>query len=183
MSLLRNVYSIVMGAVEGLYVFDEHKWVSNQSLCIAVLTTSPSSNIILEHVYTGRPASSSTLLPLYLGQPTPRPSLAYFPNVTPPTILFSNVQDRLLFLVPTSTDTEPLLVLEFLHRVADALEDFLGAPLLASKIEANYDVVVQIVVEMCDAGIVCNTEPNALREVVEVPNWMGNLLGGFGLPA
>lgn len=87
-----------------------------------------------------------------------------------------------MFLVPTSTDTEPLLVLEFLHRVADALETFLGAPLIASKFEKSYDVVVQVVSEMCDAGMVCNTEPNALTEVVEAPTFMGNLLGGFGLP-
>jgi len=88
-----------------------------------------------------------------------------------------------LFLASTSAETEPLLVLEFLHRVADALEDFLGAPLLPTKFENSYDVVVQIVAEMCDAGMVCNTEPNALREVIEAPSFMGNLLGGFGLPA
>ncbi|BDD55546.1 hypothetical protein MAP00_001051 [Monascus purpureus] len=34
---------------------------------------------------------------------------------------------------------------------------------------------------MCDAGIVCNTEPNALQEVVDIPGWMGRLLGGVGL--
>ncbi len=63
------------------------------------------------------------------------------------------------------------------------LEDFLGSPLLATKIESSYDVVAQVLGEMCDAGTVCNTEPNALKEVVETPSWMGNLLGGFGLPA
>ena len=74
-------------------------------------------------------------------------------------------------------------MLEFLQRAADTLEDFLGFPLVASKIESNYDVVVQVVEDMCDAGIVCSTEPNALRETVEVPTWMSNLLGGIGLPA
>ena len=96
--------------------------------------------------------------------------------------MFSVVQSNLLFLVPSSVDVEPLLVLEFLHRVIDVLEEFLGAPLLASKIESNYDVVSQLLIEMCDAGIVCNTEPNALQETVEVPGWMGKLLGGVGLP-
>lgn len=73
-------------------------------------------------------------------------------------------------------------MLEFLHRVADALEDFLGSPLLASKIESSYDVVAQLLNEMCDGGLVSNTEPNALRDVVEAPSWMGKLLGGVGLP-
>lgn len=75
------------------------------------------------------------------------------------------------------------MVLEFLHRVADALEEFLGSPLLASKIGRSYDVVAQIVGEICDAGTVATTEPNALTEMVEAPSWMGNLFGGLGLPA
>ena len=109
--------------------------------------------------------------------------LIYHRNASPPTLIFSHLQDRLLFLCPTSTEIEPLLVTQFLHRVADALEEFLGPPLLASKIEASYDVVVQVAGEICDAGIVHNTEPNALREVVEVDDWVGNLLGGIGLPS
>lgn len=83
---------------------------------------------------------------------------------------------------PVSQETEPLFVLEFLHRVIDVLEEFLGAPLLPGKIEGAYDVVAQLLGEMCDAGNVCNTEPNALRDDVEVSGWMGKLLGGVGLP-
>jgi hypothetical protein len=93
------------------------------------------------------------------------------------------VQDQLLFLCPCSSDTEPLQVLEFLHRVADVLEDFLGSPLLASKIEGNYDVVAQLLNEMVDGGIIACTEPNALRDVVDAPNFMKSLLGGVGLPS
>lgn len=70
-------------------------------------------------------------------------------------------------------------MLEFLHRVVDALEEFVGTPLLSVKLQANYEVVAQLLHEMCDAGIVCNTEPNALQEVVEMPGWMGKLLGGL----
>lgn len=93
--------------------------------------------------------------------------------------VYSTVQSGLLFLALSEVDTEPLLVLEFLHRVVDALEDFVGTPLLSTKIQANYEVVAQLLHEMCDAGIVCNTEPNALQEVVEMPGWMGKLLGGL----
>ena len=109
--------------------------------------------------------------------------MLHLPHLVPPTVLYSIDQDCLLLACPTSSEVEPLSVLEFLHRIADALEDFLGAPLLTGKIEANYDVVAQVVVEVCDAGLVCNTEPNALKETVEVPNWVGNILGGIGLPA
>lgn len=92
------------------------------------------------------------------------------------------MHSNLLFLSPCDVDSEPLLVLEFLHRVIDVLEDFLGAPLLSPKLQASYDVVAQLLNEICDGGIVCNTEPNVLREHVDVPGWMGKLLGGVGLP-
>ncbi|KAI9806759.1 MAG: hypothetical protein M1825_006216 [Sarcosagium campestre] len=153
------------GGIEAVYIFDQH------------------NNSILQHVYNSRPASASTLLPLYLDHIAPRPSLIYLPNTSPPTLLFSILHSNLLFLSPTSVDVEPLLVLEFLHRVVDVLEEFLGAPLLASKIEGSYDVVAQLLGEMCDAGSVSNTEPNALRDIVEVPGWMDKLLGGVGLPS
>ncbi|KAF2812385.1 clathrin adaptor, mu subunit [Mytilinidion resinicola] len=154
-----------MSAIEALYIFDEH------------------NATILEHVYRGRPPTASVLLPLYLSHPSPQPSLIYLPNTHPPTLVYSIIQDRLLFLSPSSAESEPLLALEFLHRVADALEDFLGSPLLASKIESSYDVVAQLLSEMCDGGLVSNTEPNALRDVVEAPNWVKGLLGGVGLPS
>ncbi|KAI4097108.1 MAG: hypothetical protein LQ344_000517 [Seirophora lacunosa] len=82
----------------------------------------------------------------------------------------------------STTDVEPLFILEFLHRIIDVFEEFIGGPLLASRIESSYDVVAQLLGEMCDAGSVCNTEPNALRDDVDIPGWMDKLLGGVGLP-
>ncbi|KAI9849804.1 MAG: hypothetical protein M1837_000016 [Sclerophora amabilis] len=152
------------GGIEALYIFDQH------------------NEPILQHTYRSRPPSPNTLLPLYLAHPSPRPSLICLSELSPPTILFSLLHANLLFLSPTSVETEPLLVLEFLHRVTDVLEEFLGTPLLASKIESGYDVVAQLLGEMCDAGAVSNTEPNTLRDVVDVPGWVGKLLGGVGLP-
>jgi hypothetical protein len=66
--------------------------------------------------------------------------------------------------------------------VIDVLEEFVGAPLLSTKLQANYDVIAQLLTEMCDAGLVSNTELNALQENVEIPGWVGKLLGGVGLP-
>jgi hypothetical protein len=62
------------------------------------------------------------------------------------------------------------------------LEEFLGAPLLASKMESNYDIVAQLLGEICDAGAICNTEPNGLRDVVEVSGWVNKILGGVSIP-
>lgn len=137
---------------------------------------------MLSHTFTGRPLTAVQLLPLYLEHPSPRPNLIYLSNTSPPTLVFSLTHANLLYVATSSSEIEPLLVLEFLHRIVDALEDFLGAPLLAVKLEHNYDVVAQILTEMCDAGIISTTEPNALREVVEVEGWMGKLLGSINLP-
>lgn len=139
-------------------------------------------NPILSHVYAGRPLSASHLLPLYLEHPSPRPNLIYLANTNPPTLVYSLTHGNLLFLATSTSDIEPLLVLEFLHRVIDVFEDFLGAPLLAVKIENNYDIVAQLLTEMCDAGMISTTEPNALREVVEIEGWVGKLLGSITLP-
>ncbi|KAJ5253272.1 hypothetical protein N7505_011935 [Penicillium chrysogenum] len=150
------------GEIDAVYVYDEQN--------------AP----LIEHVYRSRPPSASAILPLYLAHAEPRPSLLYIPSASPPVTVFSTVESNLLFLAISEVDTEPLLALEFLHRVIDVLEDFVGAPLLSSKVQANYNVVAQLLNEMCDGGTVCNTEPNALQEVVEVPGWMGKLLGGIG---
>ncbi|KAL8650566.1 MAG: hypothetical protein Q9210_003742 [Variospora velana] len=137
---------------------------------------------ILEHVYRSRPPTPRTLLPLYQRHPKPRPSVINLPDINPPTVLFSLVHSNLLFLSTASTDVEPLFILEFLHRIIDVFEEFIGGPLLASRIESSYDVVAQLLGEMCDAGSVCNTEPNALRDDVDIPGWMDKFLGGVGLP-
>ncbi|OTB01469.1 hypothetical protein M426DRAFT_64043 [Hypoxylon sp. CI-4A] len=152
------------GVIEAVHIYDEH------------------NRAILSHTYTSRPLSATHLLPLYLEHPAPRPSLIYLSNTNPPTLVFSLVHANILYLATSSSEIEPLLVLEFLHRVIDALEEFLGAPVIAHKIEANYDVVAQLLTEMCDAGTISTTEPNALRDVVEVEGLLGKLLGSINLP-
>ena len=42
--------------------------------------------------------------------------------------------------------------------------------------------MAQLLNEMCDAGAVSTTEPNALRDVVEVEGWIGKFLGGINIP-
>ncbi|KAL2876037.1 hypothetical protein SGCOL_008741 [Colletotrichum sp. CLE4] len=152
------------GVIEALHIYDEH------------------NHAILSHTYTSRPLSAQHLLPLYLEHPAPRPNLVYLANTNPLTLVFSLKHANLLFLATSSSEIEPLLVLEFIHRIVDVFEEFLGAPLLAHKIESSYDVVAQLLNEMCDAGTINTTEPNALRDLVEVEGWVGKLLGSITLP-
>jgi AP-3 complex subunit mu len=140
------------------------------------------SNCILEHVYQSRPPSPKSLLSQFKACPAPRPALLYLSESSPPTAVASVYHSNTLFLCPSSTDRSALALLEFVHRVIDVFEDFLGAPLLADKIESNYDIVAQLLNEICDGGAVSNTEPNALRENVEVAGLIGKLFTQVGLP-
>lgn len=111
----------------------------------------------------------------------PRPALLYLSTTSPPTNVISAHHSNTLFLCPSGADQNALAILEFVHRVIDIFEDFLGAPLLAHKIESSYDIVAQLLTEICDGGAICNTEPNALREKVEVAGLVGKLFTQVGL--
>ncbi|RKF60146.1 AP-3 complex subunit mu [Erysiphe neolycopersici] len=150
------------GIIEAIYIYDDNR-------------------PIVTHVYASRPLSANQLLPLYKAYTQPRPNLIYLSNMNPPTLVFSLTHSNLLFLLTTSSEIEPLLVLEFLHRVIDVLEEFICSPLLAHKIESNYEVVAQLLNEMCDAGSISTTEPNGLRDLVEVEGWISKLLGNINI--
>lgn len=170
------------GVIEAVHIFDDNRCAIHDRNTSAPVLTITARSPILSHAYTGRPLSAAHLLPLYLEHPAPRPNLIYLANTNPPTLVFSLTHGNLLFLATSSSEIEPLLVLEFLHRIIDVFEDFVGAPLLAVKIENNYDIVAQLLTEMCDAGNISTTEPNALREIVEVEGWVDKLLGSISLP-
>ncbi|KAF4548817.1 Adaptor complexes medium subunit-like protein [Elsinoe fawcettii] len=149
-----------MSGIEAVYIFDEH------------------NNLLLSHPFSLRPPPPLPLLHQYLSHPHPRPSFLHAPSLSPPSLIHAHKSDSLLFLSPTTSDIPPLLVLEFLHRTSDSLREFLGSPLLPSRLEANYDLAAQVLAELCDAGLVAATEPNALRDAVEVPSSLTRLLGG-----
>ncbi|ETN41552.1 uncharacterized protein HMPREF1541_03488 [Cyphellophora europaea CBS 101466] len=149
-------------AIEAFYIFDDQ-------ICL------------LEHVYNGRPPTAKDLLPR-LREQTPRPAVLHLPNLNPPTNAYTVLHGGLSLVCTSSKDAPPQAVIDFLYRVVDIFEDFLGSPLISTKIEENYEVVAQLLVEMCDGGIICNTEGNALREQVEVASNLGKLFAQVGLP-
>ena len=137
---------------------------------------------MVEHVYHGRPPQAHQLLTSLAGRPSPRPAVNYLADLHPPTTTYSITSGNLSFVAAASRDAQSLAVLDFLNRFVDILEDFLGSPLLRGKIEDNYEVVAQLLGEVCDGGIISNTEPNALRESVEVSSLIGKLFTQVGLP-
>ncbi|KIW27772.1 uncharacterized protein PV07_07480 [Cladophialophora immunda] len=150
--------------IDALYIFDDH------------------NNCVLEHIYSGRPPSAQTLITSLTARPGPRPSILQLSDLAPPTTAYSISPSAFQLIAVSGKDAQSLAILDFLHRVLDVFEDFLGSPLLTTKIEDNYEIVAQLLGEMCDGGIICNTEPNALRESVEVSSVLGKLFTHVGLP-
>ncbi|KAF8461943.1 Mu homology domain-containing protein [Kalaharituber pfeilii] len=155
-----------MSCIDALYIFDS-------------FSVTP----LLQYEWRRQSTPADILISAFNSSPTPRSSMLYIPTTTPPTLLFNITHNNLIFLTPVTSEVEPLLVLEFLHKVVDVLEDYFSSPLLPSKIENNYEVVAQLLAEMCDDGYPFTTEPNALRDLVVPPSLMGKIFGSVtGLP-
>lgn len=61
------------------------------------------------------------------------------------------------------------MVLEFLHRVFDILEEYFGS-IEETTIKDNFSTVYQLLEEMMDYGYPLTTEPNVLKAMIEPPS-------------
>lgn len=89
--------------------------------------------------------------------------------------LFSILRDGLSYLAACPDEVSPLLVLEFLHRIADIFVDYFGNPADESAIKDNFSTVYQLLEEMCDYGWPLTTEPNALKDLIRPPTVIGKI--------
>jgi AP-3 complex subunit mu len=89
--------------------------------------------------------------------------------------LFSILRDGLSYLAVCPAEVSPLLVIEFLHRVADIFADYFGTPTDESAIKDNFSTVYQLLEEMVDYGWPLTTEPNALKAMIRPPTVMGKI--------
>jgi AP-3 complex subunit mu len=90
--------------------------------------------------------------------------------------LFSVVRDNLYYLAVGPAETQPLLILTFLHRMADIFVEYFGDPADESAIKNNFSTVYQLLEEMVDYGWPLTTEPNALKAMIRPPTVMSRLL-------
>lgn len=72
-------------------------------------------------------------------------------------------------LATTTGETQPLVVLEFLHRVFDIFEEYFGV-IEETTIKENFATVYQLLEEMMDYGYPLTTEPNVLKAMIEPPS-------------
>jgi AP-3 complex subunit mu len=89
--------------------------------------------------------------------------------------IISILRDGLSYLAVVTAEVSPLMVLEFLHRIADIFVDYFGDPADESAIKDNFSTVYQLLEEMVDYGWPLTTEPNALKAMIRPPSVISKL--------
>lgn len=90
--------------------------------------------------------------------------------------VISVLRDGLSYLAVCPAEVSPLLVIEFLHRIADTFRIYFGIPADESAIKDNFSTVYQLLEEMVDYGYPFTTEPNALLAMIRPPTVISKLL-------
>ncbi|KEH24466.1 putative clathrin adaptor, mu subunit [Medicago truncatula] len=138
--------------------------------CIFLL--SDSGEVILEKQLTGHRVDRS-ICNWFWDQPH---SFKQQPVIASPThYLFQVFRDGITFLACTQVEMPPLMAIEFLCRVADVINDYLGG-LNEDSIKDNFVIVYELLDEMIDNGFPLTTEPNILQEMIAPPNIVSKVL-------
>jgi AP-3 complex subunit mu len=89
--------------------------------------------------------------------------------------IISILRDGLSYLAVLPAEVSPLMILEFLHRVADIFVEYFGSPADESAIKDNFSTVYQLLEEMVDYGWPLTTEPNSLKAMIRPPSIINKL--------
>lgn len=89
--------------------------------------------------------------------------------------IISTLRDGLSYLAVVPGEVSPLMILEFLHRVADIFVDYFGSPADESAVKENFSTVYQLLEEMVDYGWPLTTEANALKAIIRPPSIMSKI--------
>jgi len=98
--------------------------------------------------------------------------------------LFSVLRDGLSYLAACppcmggaagQREIPPLLVIEFLHKIADTFVLYFGDPADESAVKDNFSTAYQLLEEMVDHGWPLTTEPNALTDLIRPPTVMAKI--------
>ena len=92
-----------------------------------------------------------------------------------PVYVISIQKDNIFYLVACLGEVPPLLVIEFLHRVASIFTEYFGSPCDENAIKDNFSTVYQLLEEMVDNGWPLTTEPNSLKSMIRPPTLVGKL--------
>ncbi|KAI3890601.1 hypothetical protein MKX03_010678 [Papaver bracteatum] len=142
--------------------------------CIFLL--SDSGEIILEKQLTSHQVDRSICVWFWENVISQGDSFKVLPVIASPThYLFQIGRDGITFLACTQVEMPPLMAIEFLCRVADVLNEYLGG-LNEDLIKDNFVIVYELLDEMIDNGFPLTTEPNILRDMIAPPNLVSKVL-------
>lgn len=88
---------------------------------------------------------------------------------TPKHYLLHIKRQDLYFLAVTQQETSPLLILEWLNRVVETLQEYLNT-LSEESVKENFVTVYQLLDEMMDGGHVMTVEGNILQDLIQPPS-------------
>uniref|UniRef100_A0A7S4AEP9 MHD domain-containing protein n=1 Tax=Pseudo-nitzschia australis TaxID=44445 RepID=A0A7S4AEP9_9STRA len=89
--------------------------------------------------------------------------------------IISILRDGLSYLAVVPGEVSPLMIIEFLHRVADIFIDYFGNPADESAVKENFSTVYQLLEEMVDYGWPLTTESNALKAMIRPPSILSKI--------
>jgi AP-3 complex subunit mu len=88
--------------------------------------------------------------------------------------LISAYRGDIFLLAVATSETSPLMTLEFLHRIFDIFIEYFEN-IDESTIKENFTTVYQLLEEMMDYGYPLTTEPNALKAMIQPPSMLGRI--------
>ena len=96
---------------------------------------------------------------------------------TPKYYLVNIAVNQLFFLAVCPRDTDALLVIEFLARVADVFKSYFGkeVALTEETLKDNIFTIYQLLDEIGDGGNPFTTELNILQEMIAPPTFLGKV--------
>ncbi|ORY01164.1 AP-3 complex subunit MU-1 [Basidiobolus meristosporus CBS 931.73] len=137
--------------------------------------------IIIEKHWRG--VGSRSVVDYFLNVTKGMPQEEVLPLIDTPQGNYVQIyRDSLTFLTTVSAEVEPLLVLEFLHRVVDLLVEYFSE-VSESIIKDNFVTVYQLLEEMMDYGYPLTTEPNALKDIILPPTIINRVMSAAGVTA
>lgn len=97
--------------------------------------------------------------------------------VAPKSYIVNVHRSDLWFLAVVEMETMPVLVLDWLHRVADVFDEYFG--LSEARLKDNFVTAYELLEEMMDNGMPFTTEPNILKELIAPPTLAGKFVSGL----
>ncbi|EMR10054.1 hypothetical protein PNEG_01807 [Pneumocystis murina B123] len=140
-------------------------------------------NIIFEHHWYGH--TSKNIVALFISEYKKNifHENSHIPIISCKDGILIHIEyNNIILLCVIASEIDPLYVIEFLYRIVDILEEYLGQDATKKLVlEKNFEIIIQLLNEMMDYGYPMITEPNALKDIIPPPDTVNKILNIAGL--